>query len=323
MNESIDESFLRAVEPLRPALRLHCYRMLGSSSDSDDVMQEVLLRAWRAKHTLENEAAMRGWLYRIATNACLDELHDRKARPLPSDVVAHADDPTAPPTAANPEITWLEPFPDTWLAGVTRDPGSVYEIKESVALAFVAALQCLSARERAVVLLRDVLGLSAEETAGALEMTLPAANSTLHRARTALRERVGGDETRVAVDATSEVDHELLRKYIEAWDSLDLPLLVTLLNDDIVLSMPPSPTWFEGKDQAAAFFGARPFALLARGALRIVPLHANGQPALAFFVDGALHGLHVLRLGRGSVLEIHHFRNEQGLAAFELTRTSP
>jgi RNA polymerase sigma-70 factor (ECF subfamily) len=318
MGDEIDDSFLRVVEPLRPGLRLHCYRMLGSSSDGDDVMQEVLLRAWRAKDSLENAAAVRPWLYRIATNACLDELKDRKGRPLPSDVVPEATDPSAPPVSASPEATWLEPCPDAWFAGASRDPGAAYELKESVALAFVAALQCLSARERAVLLLRDVLGMAADETATALEMSVSAANSMLHRARTALRERIGGGEDQVAVNATSEIDEELLRQYIRAWESLDLAALVAVLHDDIIVSMPPSPTWLRGKAAASTFLAARPFVALAASSLRTVPLSANGQPALAFYVGGALHAVHVLRFRGGRVLEMHHFCDERSLAAFHL-----
>src|SRR5262249_9254026 len=149
--------------------------------------------------------ALRLWLYRIATNACLDELKSRRQRSLPSDVVAAVTDPRAPPLKPSPEATWLEPCPDVWLSGVSRDPGALYEFRESVALAFVAALQLLSARERAVLLLCDVIGMPAEETAEALGMSVSAANSTLHRARTALRERVGGSDAAETVDATSEV----------------------------------------------------------------------------------------------------------------------
>jgi RNA polymerase sigma-70 factor (ECF subfamily) len=321
MSQDIDDSFLRAVEPLRPALRLHCYRMLGSSSDGDDVMQEVLLRAWRAKDSLEDATAIRPWLYRIATNACLDELRHRKERPLPSDVVPAAADPTAPPLPASPEATWLEPLPDAWLAGAERDPGAAYELRESVALAFVAALQCLSAQQRAVLLLRDVLGMRADEAAAALGITISAANSALHRARTALRERIGGSEEQVAIDATSDVDDELLAKYIRAWDSLDLPALVALLHDDILVSMPPSPTWLRGKAAASSFLAVRPFVALAKTTRRIVTGKANGQPALVFYVGGALHAVQVLRLHEGRVLEAHHFCDEKSFAAFRLPPT--
>lgn len=316
-----DKAFLELVAPHERALRLHCYRMLGSSHDSDDVLQETLIRAWRARDSLAQAAAARSWLYRIATNACLDELKSRKARPLPSSVVAPATDPSAGPAPASPEVTWLEPCPDAWLAGVSPDPGAAYEVRESVALAFVAALQCLSAQQRAVLLLRDVLGLPADETAAALEISVPAANSTLHRARAALRERTLGDERGVAVDATSEIDEELLGRYVRAWESLDLPALLELLHDDITTTMPPSPTWLAGKLASGTFLAARPFKVLAQTELRIVPVRANGQPAFAFYVGGALHALQVVRLREGRVVELHHFCDETSLTAFALPKT--
>jgi len=313
-----DDTFLRLVAPHRGALRLHCYRMLGSSHDSDDAVQETLVRAWRARDSLEDAAALRPWLYRIATNACLDELRSRRSRPMPHDVVPAAEDPTAPPVAANAEVTWLEPCPSAWLTEASRDPGSEYEVRESVALAFVAALQCLSAQQRAVLLLRDVLGMPADETAAALGISVSAANSTLHRARTALRERVGGTSEQTAFDASSEVDEELLGKYVRAWESLDYQALVALLHDDITSSMPPSPTWLKGKAATSAFIAARPFKVLAGAPLRLVRVDANGQPAHAFYASGKLHALQVLRLREGRVFELHHFCDPASLAAFGL-----
>lgn len=317
-----DETFLALVTPHERELRLHCYRMLGSSHDSDDALQETLIRAWRAQASLEDASAVRSWLYRIATNACLDELKSRRQRPLPSDVVPPALDPTAPPAPPSPEVTWLEPCPDAWLGGVSRDPAAAYDLKESVALAFVAAVQCLSAPHRAVLLLRDVVGMPADETATALGMSTSAANSTLHRARRALRERIGGSEEAVVVDATSDVDEELLRKYIRAWEALDLDAFVALLHDDITMSMPPSPTWLRGKVASMAFLAARPFSVLAKTTRTFVPIHSNGQPALAFYVGGELHAVQVLRFRQGRVLEMHHFCDEKSFAAFELPQTT-
>jgi RNA polymerase sigma-70 factor (ECF subfamily) len=302
-----DAAFLELVAPHRDALRLHCYRMLGSTHDSDDVLQETLVRAWRARESLESAESVRPWLYRIATNACLDELKGRKQRPMPIDIVPAASDPTAAPLPASPEAAWLEPFPDAWMAGVIRDPGAEYEVRESVALAFVAALQCLSVQQRAVLLLRDVLGMPVEEVARTLGVSIPAVSSTLHRARAALRERVRGTEESVAVDVTSEIDDELLRRYLRAWETLDVAAFVGLLHDEIVASMPPSATWLQGKSAVAAFAAARPFAVLAGKQHRVFPTAANGQPALVFYVGGALHALHVIRFKQGRVAELHHF----------------
>jgi RNA polymerase sigma-70 factor (ECF subfamily) len=320
-----DDAFFRLVAPHRDAVRMHCYRMLGSTHDGDEALQETLVRAWRARESLASSDAVRPWLYRIATNACLDELKDRKRRPLPTDVGAPAADPSAPPVPASPEATWLEPCPDAWMADPTGDPGAAYELKESVALAFIAALQCLSAQQRAVLLLRDVLGMPAEDTATALGLSVSAANSALHRARSALRERVGGREEDVAVDATSEVNEELLGKYIRAFEVLDFPALVELLHEDIVVSMPPSPTWLRGKADATAFLAVRPFVTMAKRRRRFAWTSANGQPALVFYLDDQLHALSVTRWKNGRVIELHHFCDPESFAsAFGLAaRTVP
>ncbi len=320
MSAAPDDAFLRLIAPYRDAVRLHCYRMLGSTHDGDDMVQETLVRAWRARESLESAETVRPWLYRIATNACLDELRHRKSRPLPSDVVDAARDPAAPPLPASPEATWLEPCPDAWMSGLARDPGAAYEVRESVALAFVAALQCLSAPQRAVLLLRDVMGMPAEETAAALGMTVAAVNSALHRARSSLRGKVGAgagaDPEAIAVDFTSEVNDDLLRKYVRAWETLDLDAFVAVLHEDIVVSMPPSPTWFQGKAVTAAFAKGRPFAVMAGRARRIDVVGANGQPALVFYVDGEIHSLHVVRLKEGRVAELHHFCDPASFTAF-------
>ncbi|HEY8090777.1 MAG TPA: RNA polymerase subunit sigma-70 [Polyangiaceae bacterium] len=319
---SPDAEFLQLVQPHERALRLHCYRMLGSSHDSDDVMQETLVRAWRSRSSLDVSAMLRPWLYRIATNVCLDELKNRKQRPLPSSAVPPSDGSTGP-APANPEATWLEPCPDAWMEGTAVDPGAAYELKESVALAFVAALQCLSAQQRAVLLLRDVVGMPADETAEALGMTVAAANSTLHRARAAARERTGGREGDELARAPAEVDEDLLKRYVAAWGAMDLDAFVSLLHDDVVLTMPPSPTWTRGKAATAAFYGTHAFVTLRGHALDLVPVGSNGQPAVAFYVDGALRAIHVVRIWQGRVVEAHHFMGRDCLAAFGLPETLP
>src|SRR5689334_12450114 len=208
---TVDDGFLREVEVHRSAVRLHCYRMLGSTSDGDDIMQEVMLRAWRARDTLADPARLRPWLYRIATNACLDELRSRPRRALASDLFPAAD-PHGGIGAAIDEPVWLEPMPDAWLLGAPApDPEARYTLRESVALAFVAALHALSAPQRATLLLRDVLGFSADETAEALGMSVSAANSALFRARTAVEDKLGGRPAGAALDATDEA---MLAKYL-------------------------------------------------------------------------------------------------------------
>lgn len=315
-----DDAFLRLVAPHQHALRLHCYRMLGSAHDCDDALQDAMVRAWRSRESLSDPAAARPWLYRIVTNACLDELARRKARPLPFHVVPPAADASAAPIPPGADAAWLEPCPDAWLEGSSADPGALYALKESVALAFVAALQCLSASQRAVLLLCDVLGMTAEEAASALGTSPSAVRSGLHRARTALRERVG-DAGEGVVDVTSEVDPVLLGKYIQAWETLDLDALIVLLAEDVTVSMPPSSTWLRGLAAARTFLGGRPFVSLAGATRTLVPVGANGQPAVAFYVGGELHAVHVLRLRGGRIVDIVHFRDEASFAAFALPHT--
>src|SRR5580658_2300598 len=245
--------------------------MLGSSHDSDDMVQETFVRAFRAQHTLQDPAAGRAWLHRIATNVCIDELakRPRRARGPELGPPAH---PDAPPAAGTPDAEWLEPAPSAWLSGATPEegsPASQYTIKESVALAFVAALQVLTPPQRAVLLLRDVVGLSAAETAEALACSVSSANSTLHRARVALDERVG-PRAGWSPDAGA-VDRALLERYMRAWEKGNLDVIVALLHDDVTLSMPPSPTWIARRADVARFFANR-----ASQGVRTAVVDANG-----------------------------------------------
>jgi RNA polymerase sigma-70 factor (ECF subfamily) len=306
--------FESLVEPHRATLRLHCYRMLGSSHDSDDMVQETLVRAFRAQHTLEDPAAARAWLYRIATNVCIDELAKRPRRARGPELGPPAD-PDAPTAARTPDAEWLEPAPSAWLSG-TPDAGSPdaqYTMKESVALAFVAALQVLTPPQRAVLLLRDVVGLSAAETAAALACSVSSANSTLHRARVALEERVGpragwSPETGV-------VDRALLERYLRAWEHGDLDAIIAVLHDDVTLSMPPSPTWIAGRADVARFFARR-----AIQAVRTAVVDANGRPGAGFYRpgdgDAVLFALQCLEAKDGRLRVIDHFMTASSHAAF-------
>jgi RNA polymerase sigma-70 factor (ECF subfamily) len=313
-------SFEALVEPHRAALRIHCYRMLGSSHDSDDMVQETFVRALRAQHTLEDPGAARAWLHRIATNVCIDELAKRPRRARGPELGPPAD-PDAPYAARTPDAEWIEPAPSTWLSGATSEEGSPaaqYTIKESVALAFVAALQVLTPPQRAVLLLRDVVGLSAAETAEALACSVSSANSTLHRARVALEERVGpraGWSPEAGV-----VDRALLERYMRAWDQGDLDAIVALLHDDVTLSMPPSPTWFAGRADVARFFTNRLTQDLRERRFRTALIDANGRAGAAFYRFGddgeaVFFALHVLEAKGARIRVIDHFRSAS-LAAF-------
>jgi RNA polymerase sigma-70 factor (ECF subfamily) len=307
------------VEPHRALLRLHCYRMLGSSHDSDDMVQETLIRAFRSLHTLEDKALARAWLHRIATNVCLDELKKRPRRARGQEL-GPPGDPERAPAPATPDDHWIEPAPSTWLSGAPSDPAAQYTMKESVALAFVAALQILTPAQRAVLLLRDVVGLSAEETASALESSVSAANSTLHRARVALEERVG-PRAQWSPEHHQPIDQALLHRYMAAWQSGDLETIIALLHEDATLSMPPIPTWFSGRDAIQRFLGLRIRQSIEAKLFRTVAAGACGQPAVAFYrvrEDGQAHimSIDMMEQRDGRIVLIEHMRCPSAHAAF-------
>jgi RNA polymerase sigma-70 factor, ECF subfamily len=312
-------AFEALVEPHRARLRLHCYRMLGSSHDSDDMVQETFVRAFRAQHTLEDPAMARAWLHRIATNVCIDELAKRPRRARGPEL-GPAANPDVPPAPRTSEAEWIEPAPSAWLSGTTPEEGSPaaqYTMKESVALAFVAALQVLTPPQRAVLLLRDVVGLSAAETAEALACSVSSANSTLHRARVALEERVGprADWSPEAVT----VDRGLLERYVRTWEKGDLAAIIALLHDDVTLSMPPSPTWFAGRAHVERFFTNRMLQAVREKRFRAV--EANGRTGAGFYRlddhgEGIFLALQVLEIKDGRIRIIDHFTSASAHVAF-------
>src|SRR6478752_2316953 len=243
---STTEDFGRRIDPHRGELLAHCYRMLGSVHDAEDLVQETMLRAWRSRDRYdEQRASVRTWLYRIATNACLTSLEGKRRRPLPSGLGGPSDDPTEPLTPGR-EVSWLQPFPDA-LLGDHDDPAAVLAARGSMRLALIAALQFLPARQRAVVILRDVLDYSAAETAVILETTATAVNSSLQRARA----RLGAvapleDDLDEPADAARR---ELLDRYVAAFENADVDALTRLLTDDVVLEMPPMTNWYAGRDR--------------------------------------------------------------------------
>ena len=274
-------AFRKLVEPHRAELHAHCYRMLGSLHDADDALQETLLRAWRGLAGFESGRPLRPWLYAIATNTCLTAISKQRKRILPIDrgpKSAPGEGPGEPVL----ETLWLEPYPDEAL-GVPdgySSPAARYEQRESVELAFIAALQHLPARQRAVLILRDVLGFSAKEVAEALETTAAAINSALQRARKTVEDRLPARSQQASLrELGDEGLKKLVEKYVRAWESRDVDAMVAMLVDDAIFAMPPHPRWFRGAAEVVAFVteaGKLP--------LRHIPLRANGQPAIAWYL---------------------------------------
>lgn len=308
--------FTAAAEQLRPALRLHCYRMLGSSHDSDDMVQETLLRAWRARASLDDPTRVKPWLYRIATNACLDELARRSRRGLGADVTPPTPGDRYPPAPPIDDAAWLEPMPDAWLAGCADDPQASYTLRESVALAFVAALQELSPAQRATLLLRDVVGLSAEEAAAALDQSVPAANSALHRARLAIEHRVARRDP--GAFAGAPADEAVLAGYMRALETRDVDAMIALIHDDMHTTMPPSPTWIAGRADNTEFY-RRMFARWVDEAIRVVPTGVNGRPGFEFHRGGVVRAIEAVEVADGKLRRMHHFMQPSVIAIFRAT----
>ncbi len=308
-----ETEFAAAVEPLRGALRVHCYRMLGSSHDSDDMVQETLLRAWRARESLADPQRLKPWLYRIATNACLDELAKRPRRALASDIVPAAPGTAFPPAPPLEDSAWLEPMPDAWLAGAGEDPAARYSLRESVALAFIAALQVLSPAQRAALLLRDVLGLSATEAAEALDQSVDATHSALHRARAALENKVARRDP--SEFALAPADEAALARYVRAIASSDVEAMIALIHDDMHTTMPPSPTWICGRDESIPFY-RQMFARWAPGSAKVVPIRVNGGPGFSFRRDGVVRAIEAIEIRDGKIYRMHHFMQPAVLALF-------
>jgi RNA polymerase sigma-70 factor (ECF subfamily) len=311
----LDSAFQELVVPYRGELRLHCYRMLGSSHDAEDMVQETLLRAWRAKDSLDDPKAARAWLYRIGTNVCLDELARRPRRVLPVNAGPAGDPDSAPvPTS---ELAWIEPCPNTWLGGSAGDPALSVELRESVTLAFIAALQLLTSQQRALLLLRDVVELTTEEAAAALEMTVSASKSLLHRARSAIGQR--------SVISDEAVDPALLARYVQAWESADPTAMVALLHEEVVLAMPPSPTWFAGRRATAGFIRGYVVPRARMQPLRLIRTGANGQMAFAVYraQQGTfeLEAIQVVGVRSAAIVAIDHFLMPEVFELFELPRT--
>jgi len=319
-----NEDFARLTDPFRPELLAYCYRMLGSVHDAEDQVQETLIRAWRSFGQFQGRASLRTWLYRIATNECLRAIEKRGRRPLPSGLGQPDENPEAPLAATKPEVPWLQPIPDALLRPESADPASVAVSRANIRLALIAALQYLPARQRAVLILRDVLGWRAAEVAELLGTTITAANGVLQRARAQLRQVAPAeDEIREPADPH---DLALLNRYAAAFENADIGALTELLRDDAVLEMPPLPTWFAGREQIGRFLQSH--LVHQPGAYIMIPTAANGQPALAEYrrdQDGVhrAHTVQVLTLNDSRVARVVAFHDPGLFAAFGLPPALP
>jgi RNA polymerase sigma-70 factor, ECF subfamily len=276
-----DDAFRRLVEPHRRELHAHCYRMLGSVHDAEDALQDTLLRAWRGLPGFEGHSSLRSWLYRIATNACLDRISERTKRALPVDY-GPAADPHVGPGEPLIESTWVDPYPDErqHLQDGYAGPEARYERRESVELAFIVALQKLPATQRAALILRDVLGFSARETAETLDTTVPSANGALRRARKTVAQTLPARSQQSNLRALGDDGlRQVVERYIDAWERGDVHAILAMLAEDATFAMPPLPTWYRGHDAIAAFLTR--FALLDRW--RLLPTRANGQLAFGAY----------------------------------------
>ena len=312
----MDTEFAVLAEPFRPELLAHCYRILGSIHDAEDLVQETYLRAWRGFGRFEGRSSLRRWLYKIATMACLTALQTRSRRPLPSGLGAPSDDHRVAVAPAEPSVAWLQPVPDALL-----DPAALAAGKAGVRLAFIAALQLLPARQRAVLTLRDVLAFTTAEVAEILDTTAAAVDSLLRRARTHLAE-AGPVEEELA-EPDEQVRRTLLDAYVDAFVRADPDALVKLLRADVELEMPPTPTWFTGRPAVVGFLARR---VLRKDHWRLVPTRANDQPALVEYAraDGGYeaHGVQVLTLIGARIARITAFNDPSLVPTFDLAPAS-
>jgi RNA polymerase sigma-70 factor, ECF subfamily len=320
------DAFCRLSEPYYRELHVHCYRMLGSFHDAEDLVQETFLRAWRSLGRYEGRAQFRSWLYRIATNACLKEIERRPPRVLPRDFGPPAD-PLLPPSPPLAEIVQLEPYPDVLLSELpssSSDPEAVYILRESIGFAFLIAIQLLTPRQRAVLILRDVLDWRAAEVAALLESSVASVNSALQRARATLAHRLPpSDRGGAGEDVSEAAERSLLARYIQAWETGDMDRLAVLLKEDAVLTMPPAASWFQGPEAIARFFHYLCFSD-RRKSFRLLPTRANRQPACAAYEwDGdASHyrfsGIMLLRVEGDLIAEVTGFGDTGLFASFGL-----
>jgi RNA polymerase sigma-70 factor, ECF subfamily len=319
-----EAAFGRLVEPHRGELHAHCYRMLGSVPDAEDAMQDALLRAWRGLARFEGRSSLRTWLYTIATNACLKAIERRPKLVLPIDY-GPATDPHEGPAAPLVESVWIEPYPDErlGLGDGLAGPEARYEQRESVELAFIAALQHLPARQRAVLILREVLGFSGQEVAEALEMTPASVYSALQRAHKSVAQRLPERSQQATLRALGdEALRQIVDAFVAAWERADVGALAAMLTEEATIAMPPMPTWYRGREAVAGFLARRPLAPGMRW--RVVPTRASGQLAFGFYLWNAeqrgflAHSVDVLTLHGASIADLTAFITPEIFGRFGL-----
>ncbi len=304
-------AFERLVETHRALLHAHCYRMMGSLHDADDALQETLVKAWRGIARFDGRSALSSWLYRVATNACLNLIKKRPKRVLPLDYGFRSDDPH---DAAGPpllESIWIEPYPDATLDAAPLDPDARFAQRESLELAFVAALQHLPPNQRAALIMSEVLGFSAREMADTLGTSSASVNSALQRARKIIDERRPEQSQQATLRALGDAElNRTVERYLQAMEQADVDAVVALLAEDASWSMPPQPAWFAGRAAIGAFLAENPFKYFG---WRYSPVRANGQPAVAAYswdedrASFAAHGLNVLELHGGEITAVTAF----------------
>lgn len=306
------EAFAQLVEPYRKQLLVHCYRILGSFEDAEDMLQETLVRVWKRLDSFEGRSSLRAWLYKIATNASLDALDSRRVRGLPKELYRRGD-PTQP-LPAPVQANWVEPLPDEWIDGQPDIyPEARYEVRESITLAFVAALQKLPGRQRAVILLCDVMGWSSNEAAEILDMTTAAVNSALQRARETLKHSAR-KSTPVHLNENLSA---LLARYVAAWETADSAALIAVLREDVALTMPPLPVWFGGHADVKAFLDGFLFQSTDPFKVKLEAVRFNGSPAFATYQmdeSGVYRtaALQILTIEDGLISEINDYLTFDG-----------
>ncbi len=317
MSLAVTQRSAAEIEQYRTELRGYCYRMLGSVFDADDAVQEALVKAWQNLDSFEGRSSLRSWLYRIATNVCLDTLRGRARRALPMDLSSPVPSSTSPGDPL-PEATWIEPVPDGDVMALDGDPAQRAVFQDTVRLAFIAALQALPPRQRAVLILREVLCWQASEVAELLDTSVASVNSALQRARATLSATDRSDTDRA--EPLSAADSELLARYVKAFEAYDIPALVALLHEDASISMPPLALWLKGREDLAGWYLG--FGIECKGS-RLVATAANGLPAFGQYRVNPQGGwspwsLQVLEISGGQVVHVHHFLDTTLFARFGL-----